>query len=70
MNHRAYASERLRSGVASSPHQGLRRPSDGWRIERALHQVGLEDQGDIVEDQWRDRRSSGLPVADESENAG
>ena len=69
MNQRTNAPERLRSGEASGRHQSLRRPDDAKRIERALHVVGLEDQGDVVEDQLRDRRSSGLPVADDSDNA-
>lgn len=71
MNQRANtSSERLISGEASGRHQGLHRPNDAKRIERALHVVGLEDQGDIVEDQMRDRRSRGLPVADDGDNAG
>ena len=69
MNQRINASEGLRSGEASGKHQGLRRPNDAQRIERALHVVGLEDQGDVVEDELRDRRSSGLPVADDRDNA-
>lgn len=69
MKQRAYAPEGLRSGQASGRHQGLRRPSDAERIERALHVVSLEELGDVVEDQLRDRRSSGLPVADDGDNA-
>ncbi|MCI4568438.1 hypothetical protein [Lysobacter sp. CFH 32150] len=69
MNQRANAPEGLRSGEASGRHQGLRRPSDAERIERALHVVSLEELGDVVEDQLRDRRSSGLPVADDGDNA-
>jgi hypothetical protein len=68
MNQRANAPERLRSGEASGRHQGLRRPSEAERIERALHVVSLDEQGEVVEDQLRDRRSSGRPVADDSDN--
>lgn len=68
MNQRVNSSERLRSGEASGRHQGLRRPSDAERIKRALHVVSLEEQGEVVEDQFRDRRSSGLPVADDSDD--
>lgn len=54
------------SGVASGQHQGLHRPSDDQRVEQALDDVGLEDQGDVLEDQLRDRRSRGAPPQDES----
>lgn len=47
------------SGVASAKHRGLHRPDDDQRVEQALDDVGLEDRGDVVEDQWRDRRSRG-----------
>ena len=49
------------SGVASGQHQGLHRPSDDQRVEQALDDVGLEDQGDVLDDQLRDRRSRGAP---------
>jgi len=49
------------SGVASGKHQGLRRPADDQRIEQALDDVGLEDQGEVLEDDLRDRRSRGAP---------
>lgn len=56
---------RLRRGrggrEASIPHQSLRRPADDRRVEQALASVGLEDQGEVVDDLLRDRRSSGLP---------
>ena len=69
MNQRTNAPERLHSGEASGRHQGLRRPNEAERIGRALHLVSLEEQGEVVEDQWRDRRSSGLPGADNDDNA-
>jgi len=49
------------SGVASGQHQGLHRPSDDQRVEQALDDIGLEDQGEVLEDQLRDRRSRGAP---------
>lgn len=48
-------------GQASAKHQGLHRPADDQRIEQALDDVGLEDRGDVLEDELRDRRSSGAP---------
>ena len=54
------------SGVASGQHQGLHRPSDDQRVEQALDDVGLEDQGDVLEDQLRDRRSRGAPPEDDT----
>lgn len=48
-------------GQASARHQGLRRPSDDQQIEQKLGEVGLEDQGEVLEDHLRDRRSSGAP---------
>lgn len=49
------------SAVASGLHQGLRRPDAGQPVEQALDQVDLEDQGELAEDQLRDRRSRGAP---------
>ena len=54
------------SGIASGQHQGLHRPNDDQRVEQALDDVGLEDQGDVLEDQLRDRRSRGAPPEDDS----
>ncbi|WP_368565681.1 hypothetical protein [Pseudoxanthomonas sp. UTMC 1351] len=51
------------SGIASGQHQGLRRPDVGQPVEKALDQVDLTDQGEVAEDQWRDRRSRGAPPA-------
>lgn len=48
-------------GQASAKHQGLHRPADDQRIGQALDDVGLEDQGEVLEDELRDRRSSGAP---------
>jgi len=53
-------------GQASGQHQGLHRPSDDQRVEQALDDVGLEDQGDVLEDQLRDRRSRGGPPQEDS----
>jgi len=50
---------------AGGQHQGLRQPDDDQRVEQALDDVGLEDQGDAVEDQLRDRRGSGVPSTDD-----
>lgn len=50
---------------ASGPHQGLHRPDEDQRIKQALDHVGLADQGETVEDQWRDRRGRGLPNSDD-----
>lgn len=44
---------------ASNPHHGLRQPADDQRVKQALDDVGLDDQGEVLEDQLRDRRSSG-----------
>lgn len=54
------------SGVASGQHHGLRRPDVGQPVEQALDQVDLADQGEVAEDQWRDRRSRGAPPAKKS----
>lgn len=48
-------------GIASNRHQGLRRPADDQRIEQSLDDVGLEDLGEVLEDDLRDRRSRGAP---------
>lgn len=54
------------SGVASGQHHGLRRPDVGQPVEQALDHVDLSDQGEVAEDQWRDRRSRGAPPAKKS----
>ena len=47
---------------ASGRHEGLRHPvDDDQRVEQRLDDVGLDDQGDILDDELRDRRSSGVP---------
>lgn len=51
------------SGVASGQHHGLRRPDVGQPVEQALDQIDLADQGELAEDQMRDRRSRGAPPA-------
>lgn len=52
---------------AGGQHEGLRHPIDDQHIEQRLDDVGLEDQGDVVEDHLRDRRSSGAPGSDASD---
>ena len=50
---------------ASGQHEGLRHPvDDDQRVEQRLDDVGLDDQGEVVEDQLRDRRSSGAAPDD------
>ena len=47
------------NGVASPPHQGLRRPDGDVPTRDALKQTDLSDMGLSAEDQLRDRRSNG-----------
>jgi hypothetical protein len=45
---------------AGGQQEGLRHPvDDGQRVKQRLDDVGLDDQGDVADDQLRDRRSSG-----------
>ena len=54
---------------AGGQHEGLRHPTtDDRQVEQRLDDVGLEDQGDVLEDDLRDRRSKGTPGADERRN--
>jgi hypothetical protein len=46
-------------GVASPPHQGLRRPDNDVPTRDALKQTDLSDMGLSAEDRLRDRRSNG-----------
>lgn len=48
-----------KGGVASPPHQGLRRPDGDVANRDALKQTDLADMGLSVEDRMRDRRSNG-----------
>ena len=48
------------SGVASSPHQPLRRPGNDVEADDALQAAGLEDRGAAVDDHLRDRDSKGV----------
>jgi hypothetical protein len=50
-----------RGGEASSRHQPLRRPGHEQQTKPRLEEVSLEDRGEAVEDELRDRRSSGQP---------
>ena len=50
-----------RTGEAGGQHQPVRRPDQDQSIEQRLDDVGLEDRGDVLEDDLRDRRSRGLP---------
>ena len=52
-----------RASEASGRHEGLRHPvDDDRRVEQRLDDVGLEDQGDVLDDELRDRRGSGTPA--------
>ena len=60
-----------RASEASGRHHGLYRPGDERRVDRALDQVGIEDGGDMLEDEQRDRRSRGVaPGGNEQEAPG
>lgn len=50
-----------RAGEAGGQHQPVRRPDHDQSVEQRLDDVGLEDRGDVLEDDLRDRRSRGLP---------
>jgi hypothetical protein len=55
---------------ASGQHEGLRHPvDDDRRVEQRLDNVGLEDQGDALEDRLGARRSSGTPDAEPAPDA-
>lgn len=56
------------SGIASGQHQGLHRPNDDQRVGQVLDDIGLDDQGEVLEDQLRDRRSRGAPPTDGDED--
>jgi hypothetical protein len=47
------------NGVASPPHQGLRRPDNDIATRDSLKQTDLSDMGLSAEDRLRDRRSNG-----------
>lgn len=47
------------NGVASPPHQGLRRPDLDSPTRDVLKQTDLSDMGLSAEDRLRDRRSNG-----------
>jgi hypothetical protein len=51
------------SGEASGKHQGLRQPADDGRVENAVDKIGLDDRGERMEDQLRDRHSKGVADA-------
>ena len=68
------SSTKTRSGgtEAGGQQEGLRHPvDDTQRVKQRLDEVGLDDQGDVADDQLRDRRSSGTQSEDgtDSENA-
>jgi hypothetical protein len=59
---RSTPSNTQRSGgsEAGGQQEGLRHPiDDEQRVKQRLVDVGLDDQGDVADDQLRDRRSSG-----------
>lgn len=47
-------------GVASSPHQPLRRPGNATEMADALQQAAAGDRGATVDDHLRDRDSKGV----------
>lgn len=52
---------------AGGQQEGLRHPiDDEQRVKQRLDDVGLDDQGDVLDDQLRDRRSSGTPSDDDT----
>lgn len=68
MNKRADVPTELKPGTGGSEaggqHEGLRHPiDDDQRVEQRLDDVGLEDEGEVLEDHLRDRRSKGAPAA-------
>lgn len=50
-----------RRGQASGQHQALRRNDDDKYVKQRLNGVGLDDLGELFEDEHRDRHSSGAP---------
>ena len=68
---RSTPSNTQRSGgsEAGGQQEGLRHPvDDGHRVKQRLDDVGLDDQGDVADDQLRDRGSSGAPSNDSADN--
>lgn len=54
------APDTSRGREASGKHEGLRHPIEEKQQEKQrLGDVGLDDQGEVAEDDLRDRRSSG-----------
>lgn len=54
---------------ASGRHEGLRHPvDDAQRVQQRLDDVGLDDQGDVIDDELRDRRSSGTRPDERADN--
>jgi hypothetical protein len=61
--------QRSGSSEAGGQQEGLRHPiDDEQRVKQRLDDVGLDDQGDAMDDQLRDRRSSGTPADDSTGN--
>ena len=56
-----------RAGEAGGQHQPVRRPDHDQPVEQRLDDVGLDDRGDVLEDDLRDRRSRGGPPDPERE---
>ena len=54
-------SDIARAGEAGGQHQPVRRPDHDQPVEQRLDDVGLDDRGDVLEDELRDRRSRGGP---------
>ena len=65
------AKPRGTAGEASGKHEGLRHPvDDDQRAKQRMDGVNLDDQGDIAEDQLRDRRSSGAGRSESDRDLG
>lgn len=68
MNKRADIPADLKRGTggneAGGQHKGLRHPADDdQRVGQRLDDAGLDDEGEILDDHLRDRRSKGAPDA-------
>ena len=61
--------QRSGGSEAGGQQEGLRHPiDDKQHVKQRLDDVGLDDQGDVADDQLRDRRSSGTPSNESAGN--
>ena len=61
--------QRSSGSEAGGQQEGLRHPiDDQQRVKQRLDEVGLDDEGDVADDQLRDRGSSGMPANDNVRN--